>query len=72
MDAFFDDCRPLQGAFLELYRVLRRGGRLFHYIGDLESRSGGVVSKGAMRRLHEAGFERVERQPEAFALVAYK
>ena len=61
------------GAFYQqLYRVLRRKGRLFHYIGDLESKSGRTVSKGAMKRLREAGFSRVLRRPEAFGLVAYK
>lgn len=56
----------------QLFRVLRRKGRLFHYIGDLESKSGRVVSKGAARRLQEAGFARVVRRPEAFGLVVYK
>jgi uncharacterized protein len=61
------------GAFYrELFRVLKRGGRLFHYIGDLESTSGRVVAKGAVRRLQEAGFGRVERKPETFGLVATK
>ena len=61
------------GAFYqELFRVLRRKGRLFHYIGDLESKSGRVVSKGAVRRLQEVGFTRVVRRPEAFGLVSYK
>jgi predicted methyltransferase len=61
------------GAFYgELFRVLRRGGRLFHYVGDLESKSGRVASKGAARRLQEAGFTRVVRRPEAFGLMAYK
>ena len=58
--------------YRELYRVLGRGGRLFHYIGDLESKSGRSVAKGAMRRLNEAGFSRVARRPEAFGLVVYK
>jgi predicted methyltransferase len=58
--------------YRELYRVLRRNGRLFHYIGDLDSPSGARVSKGAMRRLQSAGFARVVRRPEAFGLVAYK
>jgi len=49
---------------------LKRGGRLFHYIGDLDSTSGRVVAKGAVRRLQEAGFVQVERRPEAFGLVA--
>ena len=58
--------------YRELFRVLKRRGRLFHYIGDLESKSGRVVSKGAARRLQEAGFTRIVRRPEAFGLVAYK
>jgi uncharacterized protein len=58
--------------YRQLYRVLKRGGRLFHYIGDLESRSGHNVMKGAVRRLQEAGFERIVRRPEAFGLLAFK
>jgi len=58
--------------YRQLYRVLQRGGRLFHYIGDLRSRSGRNIAKGAMRRLQETGFRRVVRRPEAFGLVAYK
>lgn len=61
------------GAFYRhLYRLLKRSGRLFHYIGDLDSTSGRVVSKGAVKRLQEAGFGRVERRPEAFGLTAVK
>ena len=61
------------GAFYRrLFRVLRRGGRLFHYIGDLKSKSGRTVVRGVMRRLQEAGFSRVVRRPEAFGLVAYR
>jgi len=58
--------------YRQLYRILRHGGRVFHYIGDLESKSGHGVMKGAIRRLQEAGFERVVRRPEAFGLLAYK
>jgi predicted methyltransferase len=58
--------------YRQLYRVLRRGGRMFHYIGDLESRSGRTVVKGVVRRLQEAGFSRVARRPRAFGLVVYK
>jgi predicted methyltransferase len=58
--------------YRQLYRVLKRGGRLFHYIGNLESKSSGMVTKGALKRLQEAGFTRVVRKPEAFGVVAYK
>src|SRR6266487_2107119 len=53
------------GAFYrQLYRVLKRGSRLFHYIGDPHSKASGGVTKGVLRRLQEAGFARVVRRPE--------
>jgi uncharacterized protein len=55
----------------ELRRVLARGGRLFHYIGDPASPFGSRTTSGVMRRLHAAGFARVARRPEAFGVVAY-
>jgi predicted methyltransferase len=58
--------------YRELYRILKRGGRLFHYIGNLDSKSSGTVVRGALKRLQEAGFTRVVRRPEAFGIVAYK
>ena len=57
--------------YRQLHRRLRRKGRLFHYIGDLESRSGRNVARGVVRRLQEAGFARVVRRPRAFGVVAY-
>ena len=61
------------GAFYrELYRVLKRGGRLFHYIGDPSGKASGSVTRGVLRRLQEAGFSRVTRRAEAYGVVAYK
>jgi predicted methyltransferase len=61
------------GAFYrQLHRVLSRGGRLFHYIGDLNSNLGGRVAKGVIRRLQEAGFARPQPNPQSFGVVAYK
>lgn len=56
----------------ELYRVLAPKGRLFHYVGNPDSPSGGNVTRGVIRRLGEAGFSQVKRRPEAFGLVASK
>ncbi|HVC32334.1 MAG TPA: methyltransferase domain-containing protein [Chloroflexota bacterium] len=58
--------------YRQAFRVLRRGGRLFHYIGNPETRSGHAVTAGVIRRLQDAGFTRVVRRPEAFGVVAYK
>ena len=58
--------------YAELHRVLRHGGRLFHYVGNPESKSGSRITHGVIRRLQEAGFSRVARRPQAFGVVAFK
>lgn len=58
--------------YRELFRVLRKGGRLFHYIGDLNSTSGARTARGVMERLQAAGFRGVSRRPEAFAVIAFR
>jgi uncharacterized protein len=58
--------------YRELWRVLRRGGRLFHYIGDPQSASGRRTTAGVIRRLQSAGFSRVTRRPEVFGVLAQK
>jgi predicted methyltransferase len=61
-----------QDFYAELYRVLTDRGRLFHYIGDLKSKSGAGVARGVRQRLVAAGFQRVEDKQRAFGVVAYK
>jgi predicted methyltransferase len=58
--------------YQQLYCVLKPNGRVFHYIGDLDSASGQRISKGVIRRLQNVGFARVIRKPEAFGVLAYK
>jgi len=58
--------------YRELWRVLQRGGRLFHYIGDPQSASGRRTTAGVIRRLQSASFTRVTRRPEAFGVLAQK
>jgi predicted methyltransferase len=58
--------------YAELHRVLARGGRLFHYIGDPGSPTGRSTTRGVIERLRQAGFGRVVRRPQAFGVVAYR
>ncbi len=58
--------------YQQALRVLKPNGRIFHYIGDPESKTGARVTAGVVRRLQEAGFKRVIRAPRAFGVVAYK
>lgn len=58
--------------YQQALRVLKHHGRMFHYIGDPESKSGARVTAGVIRRLQDAGFRRVVRAPRAFGVVAHK
>jgi len=58
--------------YITLFRILKPGGKVFHYIGDPHSRSGRSTTRGVIKRLQEAGFERVIRRPEAFGVLAVK
>jgi len=58
--------------YVELHRVLQPGGRLFHYVGNPDSKSGRNVTRSVIHRLQGAGFSRVVRRPHAFGVVAFK
>jgi predicted methyltransferase len=58
--------------YRQLLRILRPSGRMFHYIGNPSSKSGRGVTRGAIRRLYEAGFRRIKPYPRAFGVVAFK
>jgi predicted methyltransferase len=58
--------------YAQLYRVMKHGGRLFHYVGDPKSKSGHNVTQGVKRRLVEVGFRNVREQPRAFGVTAAK
>jgi hypothetical protein len=60
------------GAFYcALHRILKRGGRLFHYVGDPGGKAGSSILRGVQRRLQEAGFTRVRVRADAYGVVAY-
>jgi predicted methyltransferase len=58
--------------YQELYRILNSGGKLFHYVGDPESKSGRTVTAGVIHRLAKAGFRKIRRAPQSFGVVALK
>ncbi len=57
--------------YRQLYRVLKPGGHLFHYIGNPDSRYGATTGRGVLARLRQAGF-RVVPKGRAFGVLAVK
>lgn len=45
--------------YKQLYRILKKGGRLFHYTGTPGAARGKNIPKGVKQRLMEAGFEKI-------------
>lgn len=60
-----------QSLYHTFFRILKSGGRLFHYIGNPESRYGATVGRGVVERLRKAGF-RVSLKDRAFGVLARK
>jgi predicted methyltransferase len=56
--------------YAQMLRILSRGGKLFHYVGDPASKMSGSVTRSVVRRLKEAGFRAVTSHPEAFGVTA--
>ncbi len=59
--------------YKQLYRVMARGGKLFHYTGNPFSRNRKKsFLKGVAQRLREAGFQRVQWHGDALGFTAVK
>ncbi len=57
--------------YQELYRVLKRGGRLFHYTGAPSKSRPFDIMRSVMKRLSDVGFE-VRKLPNALGILAIK
>ncbi|MBU2550986.1 MAG: hypothetical protein KKB20_21425 [Proteobacteria bacterium] len=59
--------------YSELYRVLKRQGRVFHYTGNpYVARRGDSFYLNAQKRLRKAGFNKVMPRPDLLGLLAVK
>lgn len=60
-----------QDLYNSFFRILKPNGRLFHYIGNPDSRTGASVGRGVVQRLKRAGFS-VASKDRAFGVLAQK
>jgi len=61
-----------QEFYNHLYRVLKKGGKMFHYTGEPGKLSGKNFIQGITKRLLLAGFGKIVKVKEAKGLVVYK
>ena len=57
--------------YATFHRILKSNGKLFHYIGNPESRYGATTGRGVVNRLRKAGFT-VSPRDRAFGVLAQK
>jgi hypothetical protein len=60
-----------QSLYQTFYRILKDKGRMFHYIGNPDSRSGATIGRGVVERLEAVGFS-VNPKGSAFGVLAKK
>lgn len=56
--------------YKQLWRVLKVNGKLFHYTGNPESKTGANLNRSVVERLKAAGFVDIQFKPGAFGLLA--
>jgi hypothetical protein len=58
--------------YRQLFRILRRNGRILHYVGRPGIRQGKRYVKGMINRLREAGFSRIRKNARSLSLIVEK
>ena len=60
-----------QSLYQVFYRILKSNGRVFHYIGNPDSRSGATTGRGVVDRLRQSGFTVTPKAP-AYGVLGKK
>lgn len=60
------------GFYKELYRVCRKGARVFHYVGSVGKRKGRSIDKEVEKRLSAAGFRKIKHSKRLQGIFASK
>lgn len=58
--------------YKELHRVLKKGGKLYHYTGSPGEKKGINIVRGVIKRLKEAGFGNVVERKDVLGVLAVK
>lgn len=58
--------------YKQLFRVLKYGGRMLHYVGRPGEKQGKNYLKGIMKRLRLAGFTKIRKSDYALSLIVEK
>jgi len=58
--------------YKQLFRVLKEGGRIIHYVGRPGIRQGKRYLKGIINRLRLAGFSRIKKDESSLSLIIEK
>lgn len=58
--------------YMEMYRILKPGGMLFHYVGEPGIHRGVNIRKGVINRLREVGFKRIKWHDDVKGITAIR
>jgi predicted methyltransferase len=56
--------------YQEIYRVMKKNGCLYHYVGSVGAKKGRKIEKGVKKRLELVGFRNIEYKDRLQGLVA--
>jgi len=56
--------------YSELFRICKKNGRIFHYVGSVGKNKGKKIEEGTAKRLEEAGFRKIKYSKRLQGLFA--